>query len=198
MRSVGVGRGLSTLVVAWLTGCAYPPPPVASPPPPPHRSRLAVLPTESEQFPTVAAEANAALRAVRIAGVEELFQSSVSLEVVQLSIECVDPTDACYSAVGKALAADRLLLAQIAPDLRHSNSGRRASGCRCASGGDGGSGDGGSGDGGSGDGGSGDGGSGDSGSGDRGSAAHRGPVCRTGRGSRGGCSSSCSRDGHRS
>ena len=37
----------------------------------------------------------------------------VSLEVVQLSIECVDRTAACYEAVGKSLAANELLFAEI-------------------------------------------------------------------------------------
>ena len=33
---------------------------------------------------------------------------------MQLSIECVEPTSACYTAVGRSLTAQRLLLAQVA------------------------------------------------------------------------------------
>ena len=58
---------------------------------------------------------NTALRDTPVADGRERFMSKVSLEVVQLSIECVDPTAACYAAVGRALAADRLLLGQIVP-----------------------------------------------------------------------------------
>ncbi|HEX6838682.1 MAG TPA: hypothetical protein VF334_19025, partial [Polyangia bacterium] len=38
----------------------------------------------------------------------------VTLEVVQLSIECVQPTSECYAAVGKSLSANKLLLGHIA------------------------------------------------------------------------------------
>jgi len=39
--------------------------------------------------------------------------SKVSLEVVQLSVECVDPTSACYQAIGRSMAANQLLFARI-------------------------------------------------------------------------------------
>ncbi|HZS35654.1 MAG TPA: hypothetical protein VFF06_02450 [Polyangia bacterium] len=103
------------------SGCG----PAASTSPPPRRGqamapsdnriKLAVLPVESDAFPRAAAAINDLLRDVHVRGVDDYFMSKVALEVVQLSIECVEQTTACYSAVGKSLTAQRLLLAQIAP-----------------------------------------------------------------------------------
>ncbi|HUS63507.1 MAG TPA: hypothetical protein VMZ28_03150 [Kofleriaceae bacterium] len=87
------------------------PGPVAAPQP--KRVKLAVLPVDSDQFPRVAAGLNSLLHDVRVTGVDDYFLSKVTLEVVQLSIECVEPTSACYSAVGRSLAAQKLLIAQI-------------------------------------------------------------------------------------
>jgi hypothetical protein len=80
--------------------------------------RVAVLPAESDVFPTAAKAITASLAKARVAGADETQVSQVSLEVVQLSIECVEPTAACYEAVGKSLSANRLLFAQIAPGGR--------------------------------------------------------------------------------
>ena len=49
-----------------------------------------------------------------VSGIDEQFQSKVTLEVVQLSIECVQPSSDCYTAAGKSLTANRLLLGHIA------------------------------------------------------------------------------------
>lgn len=76
---------------------------------------LAVLPAESDAFPVAAKAATDSLSRARITGVDRTQVSKVSLEVVQLSIECVEATPACYQAVGHSLSADRLLFAQIAP-----------------------------------------------------------------------------------
>jgi hypothetical protein len=74
--------------------------------------KLAVLPAESDAFPRAAKATTDALLGVRVDG--DRHVSKVSLEVVQLSIECVDATPACLQAAGKSLAADELLFAQIA------------------------------------------------------------------------------------
>ena len=76
--------------------------------------KLAVLPAESDRFPTTAREVTDSLASAKVAGVDEREVSKVSLEVVQLSIECVEQSVSCYEAVGKQLAANRLLFAQIA------------------------------------------------------------------------------------
>jgi hypothetical protein len=75
--------------------------------------KLAVLPTESIAFPKAARAATESLTNVRVGGIDQTRMSMVSLEIVQLSIECVEPTAACYTAVGRSLAANRLLFAQI-------------------------------------------------------------------------------------
>jgi hypothetical protein len=75
---------------------------------------LTVLPAESDSFPRTARALTEQLRRVDIDGVDKKQVSKVSLEVVQLSIECVEPSARCYAEVGKSLAANRLLFAQIA------------------------------------------------------------------------------------
>ena len=77
------------------------------------RIQLAVIPAESDVFPRAAREISKSLAAVRLRGVDATAVSKVSLEVVQLSIECVDPTDTCYQAIGRSMAANRLLFARI-------------------------------------------------------------------------------------
>lgn len=77
--------------------------------------KLAVLAVESVKFPALAEAATVSLAKAQVSGVDEVEVSKVSLEVVQLSIECVDASLDCYAAVGKSLAADRLLFAQVAP-----------------------------------------------------------------------------------
>jgi hypothetical protein len=100
--------------MAW--GCAHAPPPPASEPPPPSpqvKRELAVIPAESDAFPAAARAVSAQLAAAKVAGIDETRMSKVSLEVVQLAIECVEPTFACYQAIGRSLAANELLFARI-------------------------------------------------------------------------------------
>jgi hypothetical protein len=87
--------------------------------------QLAVLPLDVEAFPKAATAINGHLQKLKERKGEGCLYSRVSLEVVQLSIECVEPTSACYSAVGKSLNAERLLLAHIVPARKHSNHGLR-------------------------------------------------------------------------
>ena len=95
-------------------GCAHQPAVQSAPaPPPPPRVKLAIMPLENDPYPQVATALNSALRNVKVKGVDDYFVSKVTLEVVQLSIECVQPTSECYTAVGKSLAANRLLLAHV-------------------------------------------------------------------------------------
>jgi hypothetical protein len=56
---------------------------------------------------------SASLASAPIGGIDEARVSKVSLDVVQLAIECVDPTDACYQAIGRSMSANRLLFARI-------------------------------------------------------------------------------------
>src|SRR5437016_672783 len=113
-KTFGVGA-----LVLLASSCTHPAPvPRAVPARAPvvtvtKRVKLAVLPVESDSFPRLAASVNALLRDVQVRGVDDYFVSKVALEVVQLSIECVDSTSACMAAVGRSLASDRLLLAQL-------------------------------------------------------------------------------------
>jgi hypothetical protein len=107
------------LVVVVASACAHAPPPAPPPvtthaptaPPPP---KLVVLLAESDAFPNFAKATTESLLRARVAGLGNAEVSKVSLEVVQLSIECVDASVACYEAVGRSLAANGLLFAQIA------------------------------------------------------------------------------------
>jgi hypothetical protein len=76
--------------------------------------RIAVLPVESEAFPSLAKTVNDRLQGLKARGGDDYVLSKVTLEVVQLSIECVESTPACYAAVGRNLSVDRLLLSQVA------------------------------------------------------------------------------------
>ena len=80
--------------------------------------KLAVLPAESDKFPTTARAITDSLATAEVAGIDEREVSKVSLEVVQLSIECVEPTIGCYEAVGKQLSVNRLLFAQIGAEKK--------------------------------------------------------------------------------
>jgi len=83
------------------------------------RVKLAVLPVEGEaQHARIAAQLNEQLRDVKVAGVDDYFVSKVALEVIQLSIECVEQTVECYAAVGKSLAANHLLFGTIVGGTR--------------------------------------------------------------------------------
>ena len=106
-------RGL-LLVVAAVVGCAHSKP-VATPTPV-AKIKLLTLPTESDAFPTIASAATTALGHAHVAGVDEEGTTKVSIEVVQLSIECVDPSASCYEAAAKSLSANKLLFAQVDVD----------------------------------------------------------------------------------
>jgi hypothetical protein len=72
-----------------------------------------VIPAESDVFPAAARAVSEQLAQAKVAGVDETRLSKVSLEVVQLAIECVEPTGTCYQAIGRSLAANELLFARI-------------------------------------------------------------------------------------
>ena len=80
------------------------------------RTKNACAPERRRRSPCASARVSTTAPLTGCTTSSETFESS--LEVVQLSIECVEPTVACYEAVGKQLAANRLLFAQIAPEKR--------------------------------------------------------------------------------
>lgn len=75
--------------------------------------QLAVLPAESDSFPGAARAVSSSLALAKVKGTDETKISKVSLEVAQLAVECVEPTGACYEAVGRSMSANRLLFARI-------------------------------------------------------------------------------------
>jgi hypothetical protein len=109
-----------TLLVAAISACAHSHPPEVttrastSSPAPGSTAKLVVLPAESHAFPKAAKATNDSLLRAQVDGLGAAQVSKVSLEVVQLAIECVEPSITCYEAVGHSLAANDLLFAQIA------------------------------------------------------------------------------------
>ena len=118
LRTPGRYGVISSYGILSMMACgpARPVPAAPTPPPPRPAIRLTVIPADSDAFPRAARAVTSSLSSARITGVDATV-SRVSLEVVQLSIECVDPTDACYQAIGKSMATNRLLFARIDPGV---------------------------------------------------------------------------------
>jgi hypothetical protein len=110
---------VSAPALVALAACGRPAPAPRTPGPAPKVVTLAVLPAESVAYPAAAKAITEALSHAHISGVDRTQVSKVSLEVVQLSIECVEPSPACYQLVARSLSADRILFAQIAPGPKH-------------------------------------------------------------------------------
>ena len=94
--------------LACIAACKH-----SAPTTPSAKVKLAVMPAESPDFPKAAKAATESLAGANVQGVDETEVRKVSIDVVQLQIECLDPTPACYSAAGKAISADELLFAKI-------------------------------------------------------------------------------------
>ena len=104
------------LLILALAACGAPSPPPAFNPA--DSRSLVALPVESAAFPRSARLATDLLRRARLRGFDPPPKSKVSLEVVQLSIECVDPTLDCYVAAARSLSANTILFGQIEPGPR--------------------------------------------------------------------------------
>ncbi len=100
------------MLALMVAACGHPPAP-ATIVAPAAKLVLAVLPAESDQFPNAAKAATESMTRAKVGGVDETSVSKVSLEVVQLSIECTDATASCYEAIGHSLSANRLLFTEI-------------------------------------------------------------------------------------
>jgi hypothetical protein len=107
---------LATLATACAT--TQPAPVAKAPPPPPKAAppavRLAWMPLEASVSPEIASAVNERLAGLAVAGVTEKFQASVSMEMAQLALECIERTPACYGKVGRSVGADRLAWAELA------------------------------------------------------------------------------------
>jgi hypothetical protein len=104
----------TTMAIAGSLGCSHakPKPGVVAASRPP-RIRLAVLPVESAEYRELADWLTTLLMDAHVSKVDDYLKAQVAIEVVQLSIECVDPSPQCYAAAGRSLEANRLLMAQI-------------------------------------------------------------------------------------
>jgi hypothetical protein len=105
-------------MIATLSACAHAPQPgtaatAISSLPAEQAIKFVVLPAESNVFTKAAQATNNSLLHAQVGGLGVAQVSKVSLEVVQLAIECVEPSLTCYEAVGHSLAANDLLFAQI-------------------------------------------------------------------------------------
>jgi hypothetical protein len=105
------------LLLVGLGACASSEPPpveaVRKPEPPPQR--LAWMPLDLRDAPGVAQVVNERMSKIKPPGTSATVKAAVSMEVAQLAIECIQPTPACYGAVGRSLNADRLMLAELEP-----------------------------------------------------------------------------------
>jgi hypothetical protein len=79
--------------------------------------RLAVMPSDSLLFADIASALDEQLGHARVAGAGTTIRAKISMEVAQLALECVSPTDDCYAQVGRFLQVDRLLWGQIVRDV---------------------------------------------------------------------------------
>ena len=111
-------RLAGALLLVCLGGCASSEPPpvetVRKPAPPPPQ-RLAWMPLDPLDAPGVAQVVNERMSKIKPAGTNATVKAAVSMETAQLAIECIQPTPACYTAVGRSLNADRLMWAEVEP-----------------------------------------------------------------------------------
>lgn len=105
--------GVRSLVIGTMAmvGCTHPK--AEAPAPSAGGHRLIALPADATAYPAAAERATTFLQRTRVKGFDPPQMGEVSLEVVQLSIECTEPTADCYTAVGKSLSANQLLFAQL-------------------------------------------------------------------------------------
>jgi hypothetical protein len=118
-------KGVALLAGALaLQACAAKTPPAKSAPAvalspysvPGKVGKLVVLPAEGLLFPETANILNTTMAGVRFSNVGESSLAKVSMEVAQLSLECVDTSEACYQSVGRFLEADHILWSEVASD----------------------------------------------------------------------------------
>jgi hypothetical protein len=80
---------------------------------------LAWLPVEGFVTPAVAAALDRHLEAAPIPDLGRKTRAPVSMEVAQLTLECIEAEPRCYRLVGEHLRVNRLLWAELtAPDKR--------------------------------------------------------------------------------
>jgi hypothetical protein len=73
------------------------------------------VPVGSDDFPEAAKLATDLLGRARLRNMPEPTVGKVPLDVIQLSIECNDPTLECYLQVARSLHADLMIFGEITP-----------------------------------------------------------------------------------
>ena len=100
-----MGRSTSVAALALVVcACATAPPPkrvVVKPPPPPPPVRLAVLPVENDAYPKIADAINRVFKTVQVRTAEDYLRPKVTLDVVQLQIECLVSANAMMQSEGR-------------------------------------------------------------------------------------------------
>lgn len=82
------------------------------------RVRMAVLPVDPDRFPRLAAALSQALGEAKVSGVDEVVVAKAPLEVVQISIECIEASPECWTQAGRSLEAGRVLFARLVGEPR--------------------------------------------------------------------------------
>jgi len=110
-----MARLAASILLLGLGACASTPapPPVTAPKPePPPPQRLAWMPLDAFDGP-IAQAVNDQMSRAKPPGTSASVKAAISMEVAQLAIECIQPTPACYAAVGRSMNADRLMWAEL-------------------------------------------------------------------------------------
>ena len=115
--AVSLSRRVRVVAIAAVGGfgCAHAKPTAEAPPYVAGTHRLVALPTDKISYPNAAERATEYLTRTRVRGFDAPQLAKVSLEVAQLSIECVEANGTCYAAVGRSLGANALLFVQLEP-----------------------------------------------------------------------------------
>jgi hypothetical protein len=114
----GCGGGVKAKVVTPVASPRPVPRKGVEPPPVRTDVRLVVLPADWDKFPKLAAAMSAALADAKVAGVDNTVVTRASLEVVQISIECIDPSPECWGEAGRKLDANRVLFARLGAPIK--------------------------------------------------------------------------------
>ena len=113
-RSGRAFRLAGSVVLLGAGACAGKAPPAKVVKAPAPEAKLAWMPLDPLDS-AVAKAVNEQMSRVKLAGTRAAVKAAVSMEVAQLAIECIQPTPACYRAVGHSLGADRLMWAEVDP-----------------------------------------------------------------------------------
>jgi hypothetical protein len=113
-----LGCALLALVAGGLTGGGCQPALTAPPPASPAaaRPRVALIPIESNRYGKVAQQLNEVVTGLIDTGLWDVERPKIGIEDLQISIECIEATPACFSALAQSLKVDRLHFGRLSRD----------------------------------------------------------------------------------